>query len=318
MRVMGGSEKAFVIATRGSALALAQANCVLEQCRMALPEVDFALRVIKTTGDRLQAESSAEVDLPKGLFTKELEVALLYGEADLAVHSLKDLPTDLPEGLELGAITARADARDVFIHKESASTASGLDQLPAGFVIGTSSPRRKAQLLRANPRLEVVAIRGNVPTRLRKLAEQPELGGLVLALAGLTRLGYSVERTLRGPDVPAGLCARILPLETMLPCVGQGALGIEIRAGDERARRICASLDDPTTSLSASAERAFLRAMGGGCQTPVAAYAELLGDSLRMRAVSFESGAGRYVDRTASRADPEGFGQQVAAELCRQ
>jgi hydroxymethylbilane synthase len=315
---MATRKESVIIATRGSALALAQSNMMLRQCQAAFPQYDIQLRVIRTTGDKLQAESSSEVDLPKGLFTKELEVTVLNGEADLAVHSLKDLPTELPPGLTLGAVTKRADVRDVLIYRRKADQFASLASLPSGFVIATSSPRRQAQLLHHNPGLTVVPIRGNVPTRLKKLADQSELGGLVLAMAGLHRLGYiiSPDGALSGPDVPQGLIALPLSLDDMLPCVGQGALGIEIRDRDPRAVAICSALNDSVTQSCALAERAFLRAMGGGCQTPVAAYAEMEQAQIRLRAVSFESGKPQFAECRGT--DPEQLGQAVAGEVrCR-
>src|SRR6266446_536476 len=187
------------LATRGSALALAQANLVLAQCRAAFPKLSFELKIVKTTGDKLQTASLAQEgkSLPKGLFTKELEVALLKHQADLAVHSLKDLPTELPGGLKLGAVGKRADVRDVLIYRDEAyfgSTRRGfqaklvIEDLPAGAVVATSSTRRRAQLLALNPGIKAPDIRGNVLTRIQKVADKPELDATILALAGITRL----------------------------------------------------------------------------------------------------------------------------------
>lgn len=321
---MATNSNVMVIATRGSALAMAQAKWVLAQCQKLFPEFEFRTRVVKTTGDKLQAESSAEVNLPKGLFTKELETALLSGEADLAVHSLKDLPTELPPGLKLGAVTDRADVRDVLICKDA--TAASIRSLPKGATVATSSPRRSAQLLLLRPDLNVIPIKGNVPTRLRKLAEQSELDALVLAAAGLERLGYSIDgraRLLPGPDLlTAGremeaknLTAIILSLDEMLPCVGQGALGIEIREDGERASLLCSKLDNRVVHDCVAAERAFLRAMGGGCQAAVAAYAEPVANGMRLRAISFLHAEPRRGETTASLDDPEGVGQRLAAHL---
>ena len=176
------------IATRGSALALAQANMVLAQLRAAFPGESFELQIIKTTGDKLQTASLASPNLPKGLFTKEIEEALLNGQADLAVHSLKDLPTELPAGLQLGAVSVRVDVRDVLVTRRSPalnSQPATLNSLPLRATVATSSTRRRAQLLDHRPDLNIVPIRGNVGTRLRKLAEQPELHAIVLAAAGL-------------------------------------------------------------------------------------------------------------------------------------
>jgi hydroxymethylbilane synthase len=310
------SEKPIVIATRGSALALAQANWIAEQCRTIFPRLRFELKIIKTTGDKLQNASLAKDvgALPKGLFTKELEVALVKGRADIAVHSLKDLPTDLPAGLTLAATPKRADVRDVLIYRDAeffsslASRQSSipdwipgqsslkgfkshatLRDFPAGTIIATSSTRRKLTLLAARPDLKVVEIRGNVPTRLQKVAERDELDATVLALAGLTRLNFEIKHDgkLVGDAVPDGLLATVLDLDVMLPCVGQGAIGIEIRADDERILKICERLNHFNTFHCVTAERAFLRAMGGGCQSPVAANAEIIGENIFMRAVSF-------------------------------
>ena len=332
-----------VIATRGSALALAQANQVLAQCRAAFPRLRFELKILKTTGDKLQTASLAQEgqNLPKGLFTKELEVALLKHRADLAVHSLKDLPTDLPAGLKLGAVGKRADVRDVLIYRDEQHLREveklkepaewtpgqsarrgfgptlGIKDLPAGATVATSSTRRKAQLLAHNPRLNVSDIRGNVVTRLQKLAERPELDALVLALAGMNRLNFIVtaEGRLTGDAVPDGLLATVLEPEEMLPCVGQGAIGIEVREADERISTICERLNHFNTQRCVTAERAFLAAMGGGCQSPVAAYAEIQGDRIRIRALSFASGAVRRGAGTRPIGEAAQLGEQMAAEL---
>jgi hydroxymethylbilane synthase len=282
------------IATRGSALALAQSNMVLAQCHALFPDRTFELKIIKTTGDKLQTLNLTNPDqtVTKGLFTKELEIALLNREADLAVHSLKDLPTELPEGLYLSAVSEREDVRDVLIYREREERKYGTDPIrtfPAGATIATSSTRRQAQFLAIRPDLKTVPIRGNVGTRLKKLRENPELDGIVLALAGLKRLGYKItpEGNIEGRDVPEGLVATILSLEQMLPCVGQGALGYESRVGDSQTNAICARLNHEPTFHCVTAERAFLQAMGGGCLSPVAAYTEVIHNQLRIRAVSF-------------------------------
>jgi porphobilinogen deaminase len=332
-----------LLATRGSALALAQANMVLAQCRAAFPKLQFELKIIKTTGDKLQTASMAQEGkaLPKGLFTKELEVALLKQQADLAVHSLKDLPTELPDGLILGAVGQRADVRDVLIYRDSryvpasetgVATAEGkaaqparrgflpnltVENLPAGAVVATSSTRRKAQLLTRNPNLKVPDIRGNVATRMQKLAEKAELDATVLALAGITRLNFkiSAEGKLSGESVPDGLLAAVLDTEVMLPCVGQGAVGIEVRAGDEQLARICERLNHFETLQCVIAERAFLAGMGGGCQSPVAAYAVVDGRDIRMRALSFASGPVRRGEAARPINEAVALGEQLAAKL---
>jgi hydroxymethylbilane synthase len=337
------AERPIIIATRGSALALAQANLIAAQCREAFPKLRFELKIIKTTGDKMQTASMAKKGetLPKGLFTKELEVALVKGQADLAVHSLKDLPTDLPAGLVLAATPKRADVRDVLIYRDaefiktraaattSADWAPGQDALrgfrphlklkefPAKATIATSSTRRKEQLLAARPDLNVVEIRGNVSTRMQKVAERGELDATVLALAGITRLNFEIkpDGRLIGDAVPDGLLATILDVDVMLPCVGQGAIGIEIRADDERIAKICERLNHFNTFHCVTAERAFLRAMGGGCQSPVAAYAEINGSRVEMRAVSFREGPAKHAEGKRPIAEAAALGEELAEKL---
>jgi len=313
-------QKPILIATRGSPLALAQANAVLAQCRAKFPSLTFELKIIKTSGDKLQTASLSRIDatLPRGLFTKELEVALSKHRADLAVHSLKDLPTELPSGLKLGAVAGkREDVRDVLIYKEPMTPRLTLASLPAGFLVATASTRRKAQLLASRPDLKVVDIRGNVGTRLRKLAEQPELNGTILAAAGMARLGFRITAggRLTGNNVPAGILATFLEIDEMLPCVGQAAIGLEIREDDERIALVCRELNDEGTFQCVTAERAFLRAMGGGCQSPLAAFARIEGNEMEIKAVSF---LGEKVRRSQERAaikDAEALGQSVAARI---
>jgi len=339
------TERPIIIATRGSALALAQANMIAAQCRATFPRLRFELKIIKTTGDKLQKASMAKTDasLPKGLFTKELEVALVKGHADLAVHSLKDLPTDLPAGLVLAATPKRADVRDVLIYRSAEFLARQLSTInqqqdwspgqsalrgfkphvalkdfQKGATIATSSTRRKEQLLAARPDLNVVEIRGNVSTRMQKVAERGELDATVLALAGITRLNFLIkpEGMLIGDAVPDGLLATVLDLDVMLPCVGQGAIGIEIRADDERIAKIVERLNHFNTFQAVTAERAFLRGMGGGCQSPVAAYAEIGGDKIKLHAVSFRDAA--MVKRGEAKrpiAEAAILGEEMAARL---
>ena len=337
------ADKPITLATRGSALALAQANLVLDQCRAAFPRLRFELKIIRTTGDKLQTASLAQSahTLTKGLFTKELEVALLKHRADLAVHSLKDLPTDLPAGLKLGAVGKRADVRDVLIYRDAdylraaeadkaaAEWSPGqsarrgfppglaVKDLPAGAVVATGSTRRKAQLLALHPGLKVTDLRGNVVTRLQKLADRPDLDATVLALAGLTRLNFRVtpQGRLEGDAVPDGLLATVLDTNVMLPCVGQGAVGIEVRENDERIAALCERLNHFNTRQCVIAERAFLAAMGGGCQSPVAAYAEVIGNQLQMRAISFALGPVRRGQAKRPIREAAELGQQLAAEL---
>jgi hydroxymethylbilane synthase len=336
------AERPIIIATRGSALALAQANLIAEQCRKIFPRLRFELKIITTTGDKLQTASLAKVgeSLPKGLFTKELEVALVKGRADLAVHSLKDLPTDLPAGLILAATPKRADVRDVLIYRDAEffanlatqktdewvpgqsslkgfSPHATLKDLPAGAKIGTSSTRRKMSLLDARPDLKIADIRGNVPTRLQKVAERDEFDATVLALAGLTRLNFEIkpDGKLVGDAVPDGLLATFLDLDVMLPCVGQGAIGVEIRANDERTGKIVERLNHFNTFHCVTAERAFLHAMGGGCQSPVAAYAEVIDEKIFSRAVSFHHETVRRAEAKRPLAEMVELGEELAARL---
>ncbi len=333
-------ERPIIICTRGSALALAQSNLIAAMCRAAFPQLRFELKIIKTTGDKLQQASMAKKgdqaeSLPKGLFTKELEVALANGEADLAVHSLKDLPTDLPAGLILAATPKREDVRDVLIYrdaaflKEQANGSPGkpvlrgfkphlaLKDFPKGATIATSSTRRKQSLLAVRPDLNIVEIRGNVTTRMQKVAERGEIDATILALAGMKRLNFDInaDGTIKGDAVPDGLLATILTLEEMLPCVGQGAIGIEIRAGDERISKIVERLNHFNTFQAVTAERAFLRGMGGGCQSPVGAHAEISGDKISLKAISFRDETVKRGEGKKPIAEAALLGEQIAAEL---
>jgi hydroxymethylbilane synthase len=258
-----------VIGSRGSRLALWQAEWV-RSCLLSLStETAVQIEVIKTSGDVLK-DAPLSVIGGKGVFTKEIEEALLDERIDLAVHSLKDLPTQLPAGLAIAAITEREDARDALVLREDVGRIfSSLDTLPAGAVVGTSSPRRLAQLKHYHPYLRIKELRGNVDTRLRKL-DAGEYDAIILAVAGLSRLGFAHR-----------ISQCILPGK-MLPAVGQGALGIEIRAGDQRIHDFLAPLDHGPTRAACTAERALLRALGGGCQLPIAAHAVVYEDHLRL------------------------------------
>jgi hydroxymethylbilane synthase len=340
------ASRPILIATRGSALALAQANTVLALCQAAFPALRFELRLIKTTGDKLQTASLASSELPKGLFTKEIEEALSRDEADLAVHSLKDLPTQLPEGLMLGAVLKRADVRDVLVRKAPAQAPDQPDQperrfstglapdkptalpsLPPGATVASSSTRRRAQLLELRPDLHIVPIRGNVDTRLRKVAEQPELDATILAAAGLARLGYEIRPTgelidHRPPSSrpawshdPIPLRAGFIAATDMLPCVGQAAIAIETKIGNDQLASILAMLDDQETHRCVEAERAFLAGMGGGCQLAVAAYAQPTAGKIHLQAVSFLGAKPLRGEITGPLSDPEHLGRQLAAQL---
>jgi hydroxymethylbilane synthase len=302
----------FIIGSRGSKLALWQANWVHDQLVSAGHEVE--IRIIKTTGDKLQAvapgdpvpasmaQTVAEAGA-KGLFIKEIEEALLAREIDVAVHSLKDLPTVQPEGLTLGAVPEREDARDVLIARGNTS----LEGLPVGARIATSSLRRQTQLRALRNDLTYWAIRGNLDTRLRKL-ERGDADALVLAAAGVHRLGLSQHIT------------SYFTLSQMCPAVGQGALGIEIRADDASARAAVSRLDHAATHNAVRAERATLRRLGGGCQVPMGAYAALEEGELRLQAVVASLDGARLIRARAGgpASDPEKLGTLVGEDLLRQ
>jgi hydroxymethylbilane synthase len=323
------AEKPIIICTRGSALALAQANLIAQRCRAAFPKLQFELKIIKTTGDKLQKASMAKTnpELPKGLFTKELEESLLDGRADLAVHSLKDLPTDLPKGLMLAGTAKREDVRDVFIYRAAGTHPAlrgfkrhlKLKDLPQGATIATSSTRRKMCLLSQRPDLSIVEIRGNVATRIRKVAERGELDVTLLALAGLKRLKFKIKPngTVTGDDLPPGMLASIIDLDTMLPCVGQGAIGLEIRENDPRIAKVIARINHAATFHAVTAERAFLRGMGGGCQSPVGAHAIVSGNQVSLKAVSFRGKKPKRAQAKKSVSAAAALGEQIAKKLKR-
>ncbi len=255
------------IGTRGSPLALAQAHEVRRRLAVAhdLDDAAIDIVVIKTTGDSILDRPLAEAG-GKGLFTKEIEEALLAGTIDLAVHSMKDVPTVLPDGLTMNAILPREDVRDAFISAKWPS----IDALPHGAVVGSSSLRRQAQLRRMRPDLQVVTYRGNVQSRLRKL-EEGVVDATLLAVAGLNRLGLADRITAA------------IPLDVMLPAVAQGAIGIETRFEDEATNDLLAPLNDATTALCVTAERAFLARLEGSCRTPIAGLARLVGGNFTFK-----------------------------------
>jgi hydroxymethylbilane synthase len=252
------------IGTRGSQLALYQAVWVKEKLTRAHPDLNITLIKIKTTGDKIQDAPLAKIG-GKGLFVKEIEEALIQRKIDLAVHSIKDVPTEFPKGLHLSVITKREDPRDVFISKEG----KPLKDLPQKAKIGTSSLRRQAQLLHFRSDFELIPLRGNLDTRLKKLKTM-DLDGIVLALAGVKRLGLEEKIT------------EIIPPEISLPAIGQGALGIETRQGDKKVEEQIQFLKDQDSWIAVSAERAFLKKLEGGCQVPIAAFARIIGASLHI------------------------------------
>ncbi len=287
------------IGTRGSPLALWQADAV----RSALAGIGVAAAVapIRTTGDRITDRPLAEAG-GKGLFTKEIDEALLSGRVDLAVHSAKDLPTALPEGIVVAACLKRADVRDAFLSPQ----AKHIRDLPAGAVIGTASLRRAALALRLRPDLRVVPMRGNVETRLRKLAAG-EADATLLALAGLTRLGLA--------DRAAG----VLDPDEWLPAPGQGTIAVTARSGDAGVLAALAKIDDRATSLALAAERAFLAVLDGSCRTPIGGLAEIDGERLRLRGIIVkpDGSEAHDVERLGPAAEAEALGADAGQELAR-
>ena len=250
------SKKKLIVGTRSSQLALWQADFVIGELQKRYPDLAIEKRLMTTKGDKILNAPLAKIG-GKGLFTKELETAMLAGEIDIAVHSLKDMPVVVPEGLVITAVTERADAGDALVSQRYGSFAA----LPEGAKVGTSSLRRRAQLLHARPDLQIVDLRGNVNTRLRKLEEE-NFDGIILACAGLKRLGFG-ERI-----------RQVLPRSLCLPAVGQGALAIESRIDDRETRELLSFLDDGITRACTAAERGFLATVEGGCQVPVGVYAQ--------------------------------------------
>ena len=279
------------IGSRGSQLALWQANHISALLREKGHEVE--LEIIKTTGDKITDVALAQVGT-KGMFTKEIEEALAEGRVDLAVHSLKDLPTELPPGFELVAITTRVNPRDVFLSVKYDSIAT----LPKAARVGTSSLRRQAQLKVVRPDLVIHALRGNVDTRVRKL-EQGEYDAIILAAAGLTRLGKTQ------------LVKEVLSEDFMCPAAGQGALGIEIRAGDEEMRKHLAFLDDSAARAATTCERALLNKLGGGCQVPIGAFAQSQDGLLHLTAVVAKADGSVILRETRTGQDPVVLGEMV-------
>jgi hydroxymethylbilane synthase len=297
------------IGSRGSKLALIQSEWVRDELMRLHPDLQVGIEVIQTKGDKLLDAPLAKIG-DKGLFTKELEAAMLDGRADLAVHSAKDMPTEVPEGLAIVAFTAREDVRDVFVGGASSSL-HALDDLPRGATVGTSSLRRRSQLLALRPDLHLVDIRGNVQTRLRKLEEQG-MAGTILAAAGLARLEQFE------------LASFAFAFRQMLPAVGQGSLAIEARAGDARVAALVAPLIHERSALAVRAERSLMHALEGGCQVPIAGFAEVseapdeLGvDRLLLRAfVGSVDGTKVVRGELAGPAQaPEGLGIALAEDL---
>ncbi len=266
-----------IIGSRGSALALAQTGLMKSRILSRFPDTEVTIKVIKTSADK-DLSSSIRSGSSIGVFVKELEQALLAKEIDLAVHSMKDLPTTIPDGLHIAAIPEREDARDALI----ANHAKSLSELPSGSVVGTGSVRRQAQILALRPDLKVKDIRGNVDSRLKKLKDAA-YDAIILACAGLNRLGLSDR--ISAP----------LDFRQMLPAPGQGALALETRIDDSRLKPIAAALNDSGTAIAVTAERSFLRRMGGGCNVPVAVYARLNGKLIEIEGLAASPDGRRIV-----------------------
>lgn len=287
------------IATRKSQLALWQAEEVARRLKAAHPGLAVELVGMVTKGDRVLDSPLAKIG-GKGLFVKELEQGMLEGRADLAVHSMKDVPMQFPEGLQLAVILEREDPRDAFVSNRYES----LDALPEGAVVGTSSLRRQVQLKARYPHLRIRDLRGNVNTRLAKL-DAGDYDAIVLAVAGLKRLGLEARIT------------SALPVEISLPAIGQGAIGVECRSDDSRIHRLLAPLDHPDTHLRVRAERAMNARLQGGCQVPIAGYAELVEGRLRLRGlVGHPDGSPVYhAEAEGPASEAEAIGLQVAEDL---
>jgi len=285
------------IGSRGSQLALWQAHHISDLLRAQGHEIE--LEIIKTTGDKITDVALAKVGT-KGMFTKEIEEALAENRVDLAVHSLKDLPTELSAGFEIAAITCRENTRDVFC----SSKFSSIDELPRGARVGTSSLRRQAQLKAIRPDVDIHPLRGNVDTRLRKL-EAGEYDAIILAAAGLNRLGKTA------------LVKQVISAEIMCPAAGQGALGIEIRAGDAATRELLKFLDDASARATTTCERALLNKLGGGCQVPIGASAEVVNGVLHLDAIVARPDGTLVLRESRNGDDPVQLGESIGDALLR-
>lgn len=289
-----------IIGSRGSKLALTQTGLVKVILEKNYPQLEIRVKIIKTTGDKILDVPLAKIG-DKGLFTKELEEALLKKDIDLAVHSMKDLPTDIPRAIEVGAITAREEACDILISRQSFT----IKTLPKNAKVGTSSLRRRAQVLSLRPDIKTLDLRGNLDTRLAKL-DSGLYDAVILAYAGIKRLGLKLAMTK-------------MDFNEMLPQAGQGALGIEIRKNDLDTRNFVKVLDDNSSRLSIEAERSLLAGLGGGCQVPIGVYAQINGDKIKIKAGVFSLDGKRVIRDEASGNKKDGIllGQELADILLR-
>ncbi|MBI4535766.1 MAG: hydroxymethylbilane synthase [Ignavibacteriae bacterium] len=284
--------KRLIIGSRGSDLALWQSRWVQEKLKERFPDLEVSIETIKTKGDRVLDAPLSKIG-DKGLFTKEIENALIAREIDIAVHSLKDLPTQLPEDLRIGAVCEREDVRDVFIPHPTNSVGTLLDQ-PRGARVATGSLRRKCQLLNLRPDVEIIDIRGNLNTRMKKLDES-DWAGMILAHAGVVRLGWQDR------------IGEVIDVEKILPAVGQGALGIEIRENDREVEELVAVLHHTATAQAAMAERALLRALEGGCQIPIGAYTRIETDERGERRLVLDAMVGSLDGKRIVRGKHHGY-----------
>ncbi|MEK4951008.1 hydroxymethylbilane synthase [Bacillus sp. FSL W8-1127] len=289
-----------IVGSRRSKLALTQTKWVIQQLKRLNPSYEFEIKEIVTKGDKILDVTLSKVG-GKGLFVKEIEQAMLNKEIDMAVHSMKDMPAYLPEGLTIGCIPEREDHRDVLISKDGLT----MDQLPAGAKIGTSSLRRGAQILAHRPDVKIQWIRGNIDTRLKKL-ETDDYDAIVLAAAGLSRMGWTKD-----------VVTQFLDPDICLPAVGQGALAVECRKDDEELLSLLQGLNSTDTAQSVAAERAFLQKMDGGCQVPIAGYAHVKGEEVVLTAlVASPDGKTVYKEMAVGR-NPEQVGEEVARRMIR-
>lgn len=289
-----------IIGSRGSDLALWQANFVKKELKRAHKNLRVEIKLVKTKGDKILDVSLSKIG-DKGLFTKELEVALLNNEIDIAVHSLKDLQTEIPRGLKLAAVTKRHDVEDVLIARKKRMT---IEKLPEGATVATGSLRRKSQLLHMRPDLNIVDLRGNVPTRIKKF-EESDWDAIILARAGVERLKLKKH------------ISSIIPKDVILPAVGQGALGIEINAKNKFAEEVVKAIHDENTYCAALAERALLKTLEGGCQVPIGAFAEVRSNGLYLEGYvgSLDGAETYYAKIRGKKSEAELLGKSLAKAL---
>ncbi|KIL53311.1 porphobilinogen deaminase [Jeotgalibacillus alimentarius] len=291
----------FIVGSRRSKLAITQTKWVIEQLKALQPGAEFEIKEIVTKGDQIQNVKLSKVG-GKGLFVKEIEQAMIDGEIDMAVHSMKDMPAELPEGLVIGSIPKREDPRDALISKNKETLA----ELPAGSIVGTSSLRRGAQILAVRPDLKVEWIRGNIDTRLKKL-ETENFDAIILAAAGLSRMGWSKD-----------VVSEFLSPEDCLPAIGQGALSIECRENDTELRELLNRFTDQETALTVTAERTFLHKMEGGCQVPIAGYATQIEDGVSLTALVASPDGKKVYKEVINGNDPVEVGLKAAEILTEQ